>query len=82
MFPDTGDFLERQISKEHLYVQVAYFGDNLNEELIRNNLQLSDGRSILLFHWTPSVLLQNFDLTNVAFPDCRIDVRIISQCAQ
>ncbi|KAF2362436.1 Receptor ligand binding region [Trinorchestia longiramus] len=75
--PDTGGFLREQIEQEGLFVQVAYFGRNLTPELVRRNMQLSDGRSILVFHYTPSSLLEGLNFTSISFPPCKLEDSII-----
>ena len=53
-----------------LYVIVAWIGPNLNSSFIKENKKLSDGRSILFYHWWPDVISSQFNLTPVSFPEC------------
>uniref|UniRef100_A0A6A7G3L5 Gamma-aminobutyric acid type B receptor subunit 2 n=4 Tax=Hirondellea gigas TaxID=1518452 RepID=A0A6A7G3L5_9CRUS len=68
----TGWFLHTHIREQGLYVQVAFLGPHLNAELVNRYLELNDSRSILLYHWTPSVLLQQHEYSSVSFPDCKL----------
>ncbi|XP_042206983.1 receptor-type guanylate cyclase gcy-1-like isoform X2 [Homarus americanus] len=68
-------FLRGQIEAMKAYVIVSWIGPNLNHKFIKNNSDLSglegeEERSILIFHWWPSVLLQPFDFISVSFPPC------------
>lgn len=62
------------------YVRVAWIGPNLNHKFISNNTYYPGPhgmRSILIFHWWPSVLLEPFDFQSVAFSPC-IDSSVVS----
>ncbi|KAK3852727.1 hypothetical protein Pcinc_040697 [Petrolisthes cinctipes] len=66
------EFLHNQILSMKAYVQVAYIGPHLDHDFIRANINLpgSHPRSVLIFHWWPSVLLEPFQFTSVSFPPC------------
>ncbi|XP_069989042.1 uncharacterized protein [Penaeus vannamei] len=81
-------FLREQIETMKAYVRVAWIGPNLNHKFISNNTYYPGPhgmRSILIFHWWPSVLLEPFDFQSVAFSPCidssvRIDGKSPYQC--
>lgn len=72
-------FLRGQIESMKAFVRVAWIGPNLDHEFIRQNshIQGTDARSVLIFHWWPSILLEQFDFISVAFPPC-IDSTVVS----
>ncbi|XP_068222673.1 uncharacterized protein [Palaemon carinicauda] len=63
------DFLKHQLGTMKAYVKVAWLGPNLNHEFIKSNTNLRN-RSVLIFHWWPSVLLEPFNFTSVGFAPC------------
>ena len=67
-----GNQLRLHIEKNRLYVRVAFFGDNITSDLIQENMNFPDNRSVLVYHYTHSLLLAKFDMDNVNFPDCRL----------
>ncbi|KAK7047733.1 hypothetical protein SK128_014579, partial [Halocaridina rubra] len=73
-YADAGvaEFLKKQIETMEAYVRVAWIGPNLDHTFIERNMHLkgSDRRSVLIFHWWPSILLQPFNFTPVGFAPC------------
>ncbi|XP_071549817.1 uncharacterized protein [Panulirus ornatus] len=65
-------FLRGQIESMKAFVKVVWIGPNLDHEFIRHNSYLhgTDARSVLIFHWSPSILLEQFNFISVAFPPC------------
>nr|XP_045607313.1 atrial natriuretic peptide receptor 2-like isoform X2 [Procambarus clarkii] len=61
-----------QIESMKAYVRVVWIGPNLDHKFVQRNSHIPghDERSILIFHWRPSVLLQPFDFVSVSFPPC------------
>lgn len=73
--PDSeiATFLHTQILEMKAYTRVAYIGPHLDHDFLKANLKLPGQgitRSVLVFHWWPSVLLQPFNFTSVSFPPC------------
>ncbi|XP_050730099.1 uncharacterized protein LOC127005358 isoform X3 [Eriocheir sinensis] len=71
---EIATFLHQQILTMKAFVRVAYIGPHLDHNFLRANMMFPKYqgilRSVLVFHWWPSVLLQPFNFTSVSFQPC------------
>ncbi|XP_054006339.1 uncharacterized protein LOC128891132 [Hylaeus anthracinus] len=79
--PDVTNFVKSAIEKMKLYVKVAWVGPHLKNltddltteytQLANNSTALTDNRSLVILHWTPSSVIPNEeDFVMVDFPRC------------
>ena len=67
-------YVKRQIEELGLLVKIAFVGDHFNEVveyLSEESEDVAQGtKSFLLFHYSPSLITNSYELTNIKFDPC------------